>query len=106
MSTVFDAISERKKLVNNQDKQLDKLYGTVQTIKQRATDINAEVDSQDPLIQNASDITEGATYGFMSKNKQLDKIIKTENKCCNNISYYIIITIEFFIILIIIASWF
>ena len=40
------------------------------------------------------------------KNKQLDVIIETENGWCGMWSYYGVVIVQIFIILIIVASWF
>jgi len=105
MTSRHDA-SERAKLIDDQGEKLGMLYNTVKGVKKVAVDLNQEIVSQVPIVDKMGNKVEKMDNNLEQKNKQLDVIIETENGWCGMWSYYGVVIIQIFIILIIVASWF
>jgi len=105
MTSRHDA-NERAKLIDDQGEKLGTLYNTIKGVKKVAVDLNQEIVSQVPIVDKMGNKVEKMDNSLEQKNKQLDVIIETENGWCGMWSYYGVVIVQIFIILIIVASWF
>jgi len=95
-----------KDIIDLQDEKLDKLHGSLINVKHLANDLNQEIESHAPVIDDLDKAVDNATTNLISKNKQIKKTMKEDKKCCSTWVWYGIIALQIIIIVMIILSWF
>jgi hypothetical protein len=98
-------LSETTKLLEDSDKKLDALFGSVKKVRHVADRMNEEISSQDPLIKNLSSDTETTTNHLERRNRAIDDVAEESKKCCGSLMYYVFIGAEVIVIILIVATW-
>jgi t-SNARE complex subunit (syntaxin) len=92
--------------MNKKDQQLNQLYGATKKIKGIAQNINGEVNSQMPMIDNFNNKIVDTHGNMIVKDRQLNALLNENKNSCNSGLYFIVIVVELLAIIVVIVSWF